>query len=72
MFPFDLIPASIDPKIRKIIITLVSIQFISFLVLMFILTYEHCSKKSENNKNTANDNKEEEEKQKQKSKNKTE
>ena len=46
MFPFNYIPESIDPKIRKLIVLLISIQFIAFLLLIIILTYEHFIKKN--------------------------
>ena len=45
MFPFNYIPKTIDPKIRKLIISLIIIQFIAFLILIIILIYEHYSKK---------------------------
>ena len=45
MFPFDYIPKTIDPTIRKILISLISIQFIAFLILMIVLMYEYCTKK---------------------------
>lgn len=42
MFPFNYIPDTIDPKLRKLIIWLISIQFCAFLLLIIILTYEYC------------------------------
>ena len=58
MFPFDYIPKSIDPKIRKMLIGLISVQFIAFLILIIILIYEHCSikfaKKSEKKEDEKN------------------
>ncbi len=41
MFPFNYIPDSIDPFMRKIIISLICIQFFSFLTLVFYLSYLH-------------------------------
>lgn len=57
MFPFDMIPETIDPKIRKIITVLVIVQFVAFLTLIIILTYEHISKKKEYKEKKMNDNK---------------
>ena len=47
MFPFNYIPDTIDPKLRKILIILISIQFICFLAYIVILTYQHINKKRE-------------------------
>lgn len=41
MFPFNYIPDSIDPFMRKIIVTLICIQFFSFLTLVIYLSYLH-------------------------------
>jgi len=41
MFPFNYIPDSIDPFMRKIIISLICIQFFSFLTLVIYLSYLH-------------------------------
>ena len=41
MFPFNYIPDTIDPFMRKIIISLICIQFFSFLTLVFYLSYLH-------------------------------
>ena len=41
MFPFNYIPDSIDPFMRKIIISLICIQFFSFLTLVVYLSYLH-------------------------------
>ena len=41
MFPFNYIPDSIDPFMRKIIITLICVQFFSFLFLVIYLSYLH-------------------------------
>ena len=46
MFPFNYIPDTIDPKLRKLIIGLISVQFCAFLLLIIIIMYEYfCSKK---------------------------
>ena len=47
MFPFNYIPDSIDPKLRKILIILITIQFICFLAYIILLTYQHINKKRE-------------------------
>ena len=47
MFPFNYIPETIDPKLRKILIILITIQFISFLAFIILLTYQHINKKKE-------------------------
>ena len=52
-----MIPETIDPKIRKIITVLVIVQFVAFLTLIIILTYEHISKKKEYKEKKMNDNK---------------
>ena len=41
MFPFNYIPESIDPFMRIIIISLICIQFFSFLILVVYLSYLH-------------------------------
>jgi hypothetical protein len=41
MWPFSLIPETIDPTLRTIIIVLISIQFAAFLGYMIILCREH-------------------------------
>jgi hypothetical protein len=43
-----LIPTNIDPKIRGIIIPLVSIQVFAFLMLICYLTYLHLKRKKQN------------------------
>ena len=45
MFPFNYIPDNINPTIRKLIISLISIQFIAFLILIITLLYEFCTRK---------------------------
>ena len=59
MFPFNYIPETIDPTIRKLIISLISIQFIAFLILILTLIYEFCMRKrfpqSDNKKNNKGD-----------------
>jgi FtsZ-interacting cell division protein ZipA len=39
--PIDMIPKTIDKNLRDLIITLVVIQFIAFLILMFHLIWEY-------------------------------
>ena len=46
MFPFNYIPENISPTIRKLLISLISIQFIAFLILIITLLYEFCSRKN--------------------------
>ena len=60
MFPFNYIPDTINPTIRKILISLISIQFIAFLILIVTLLYEFCTKKKSNEKVEENTNKVEE------------
>ena len=60
MFPFNYIPDTINPTIRKILISLISIQFIAFLILILTLLYEFCTKKKSNEKSEENTNKVEE------------
>jgi len=43
--PFELIPKTIDPTIRNILIVLVSIQFLAFVLFIFIMIYDHVQKK---------------------------
>ena len=38
--PFELIPKTIDPKLREILIYLIAIQLILFLILICYLIYE--------------------------------
>jgi short subunit fatty acids transporter len=45
MFPFNYIPENISPTIRKLIISLITIQFIAFLILIITLIYEFCLRK---------------------------
>jgi len=60
MFPFNYIPEKINPTVRKILISLIIIQFLAFLVLMITLIYEYCTHKKENVKPEDKDNKKEE------------
>ena len=46
MFPFNYIPENINPTIRKLLISLISIQFIAFLILIITLLYEFCTRKN--------------------------
>ena len=48
MWPFTLIPETIDPTLRIIIIALISVQFIAFLGYMIILCREHKRHKEAN------------------------
>ena len=65
MFPFNYIPDNINPTIRKLIISLISIQFIAFLILIITLLYEFCTRKKnktieiKEQKNEEEENKEE-------------
>jgi hypothetical protein len=61
MFPFNYIPDSIDPKLRKILIILITIQFICFLAYIILLTYQHIIKKREARKLNKDGNKSNEE-----------
>ncbi len=45
MFPFNYIPEDISPTIRKLLIGLISVQFIAFVILMLTLLYEFCTTK---------------------------
>ena len=65
MFPFNYIPENISPTIRKLLISLISIQFIAFLILIITLLYEFCTRKKnkgieiKEQKNEEEENKEE-------------
>ena len=50
MFPFNYIPETINPSMRKLIIWLISIQFIAFVILMITLIYEFCKRKNNKDK----------------------
>lgn len=41
MWPFSYIPDTIDPTIRKLIIFLITVQFLSFVCYMIILIDNH-------------------------------
>ncbi len=41
MWPFSLIPDTIDPTLKNVIIFLIAIQFFAFLGYMIILCREH-------------------------------
>ena len=43
--PFDIIPKTIDPFMRNILIVLVSIQFLAFVLFVLIMIYDHIQKK---------------------------
>ena len=62
MFPFNYIPETINPTIRKILISLISIQFIAFLILMITLLYEFCTRKKNNEKINENEKEDKDEK----------
>lgn len=49
MWPFSLIPETIDPTLRTIIIVLITVQFLAFLGYMFILikSFKEAKKKRE-------------------------
>ncbi len=49
MFPFNYIPETINPTIRKILISLICIQFFAFLILIITLLYEFCQRKKNKN-----------------------
>ena len=80
MFPFNYIPESINPKLRKILISLIVIQFLAFVILISILLYEFCSlrrkkgiegtEKKEGDDKKDKEEKEEKEENKEKNKNK--
>ncbi len=61
MFPFNYIPHTIDSKLRKILIALITIQFICFLAYIILLTYQHINKKREARKLNKDGNKSNEE-----------
>ena len=62
MFPFNYIPENISPTIRKLIISLISIQFIAFLILIITLLYEFCTRKKNKTVESNEHKKEKEEK----------
>jgi len=68
MFPFNYIPETINPTIRKILISLISIQFIAFVILMITLLYEFCTQKKNNGKINENINKAEDKEKKEEKK----
>lgn len=47
MFPFDYIPQTIDPTLRKFIIFLICLQFTAFVLFCFNLIQDHKKKKRE-------------------------
>ena len=47
MFPFNYLPENLSPTIRKLVVILISVQFIAFVILMITLTYEFCTRKKE-------------------------
>lgn len=51
MWPFSLIPETIDPTIRLIVIILISVQFLAFLGYLIVLIREHKQQKNESKAN---------------------
>ena len=47
MFPFDYIPQTIDPSLRKFIIFLICLQFTAFVLFCFNLIQDHKKRKRE-------------------------
>lgn len=41
MFPFDYVPDTIDPVLRKIIITLITVQVLAFFIYIVMLIADH-------------------------------
>ena len=56
--PFELIPKTIDPNIRMILIGLVSIQFLAFVLFVLIMIYDHVQKKKNSVVDTIDNSKE--------------
>ena len=56
MFPFDYIPETIDPVLRKIIVILISVQVVAFFLYIVMIISDHKkAKQSAENKEESNE-----------------
>lgn len=55
MFPFDYVPDTIDPVLRKIIICLITVQVLAFFIYIIMLIADHKKAKANAENITDND-----------------